>query len=555
MEEEKKDNPGYFSRLAKSYINARAEQNHPVFTALQDQYYPEDAKARIDKKAQAQRMTDLQEQGLRLSNQQKEQDIKNNETVFERNKARADYEKELFMQQRRQLWDENGRVEADKFKNALKEQSGYDFWNVYGQAIFDNSENLGSLTEAMQVMQAYERSDEEGDYMLSQTGWKRMTDENGNTKLISPEGDLEFNASDDGIRKVMTEIQKKLLDDMAAAYIMGGDSTDLQQFATKNILSQNNTEKVFGTYGNAIREYNQFINKGVPNAKGGVSEKFNKTEKLGHILSRSLQSAIIDGKISQEEMAQLTPLFALTVKKMGGEVIFGNDVANTKVKLGSGMEVPLTRFAQDLAERDVVMHEWNNHVNNRYAEMLKVERKAKNNTLGGDSEESAGITQGDHDLFNMYRFNYSDLSNDEQTKLKSAKTRNNMVLNTVLKEKQAKTLNELSLEDLRNLDNDWNNKVDNEGLNEKKFYSPYQDEIFKREIALLNEEKAPLIAELRELEKTTSEYQEHLHGRRGPDKKQKQLIKLKKKIDKINDSIKMQKNKLESRGIKIEDNK
>jgi hypothetical protein len=123
------------------------------------------------------------------------------------------------------------------------------------------------------------------------------------------------------------------------------------------------------------------------------------------LLSRTLQGAIIDGKISQQEMQQLTPLFAMTVKKMGGEVIFGNDVATTKVKLASGVEVPLTKFANDIAQRDTVMTEWNKHCQEiQYANALKAYKMAK---AKAEAEKAAGMgEEGEQPLLTKDEYSY-----------------------------------------------------------------------------------------------------------------------------------------------------
>lgn len=562
----------------RTFIGGMADKGHPVYMGLQDKFYPEDMQ---EKRNREKRMADLalqtaennaiiqqqnidnnklQNEGFILSNLAKKQAMEHAKAQEERNtklfpyketqaKAQATQEEVKARAMQHQLWDEEGAQVATIFVDGLKKQIGHDFLNLPGQTIFDNSENLRILTQVIQIFKAYEESDERGDYMLSKSDFTRQVKKDGLPVLVSKDGTREFILTEENINKAMLDIQNGLKNDIAASYLIGGDAQSLDEYATKNILEQPNTKQVFGTYGNAVGEYNQFLNSNISIGQGKVVPRFSKEDKLGHLLSRTLQGAIIDGKISQQEMQQLTPLFAMTVKKMGGEVIFGNDVATSKIKLANGVEVPLTKFANDIAERDKIMYEWNKHVNAIY------EQKAKNNTLGGDSEESPESKQAGIDLGNMYGAEYDRLRNADRKKIKKVHNGTMAELSEAMQRRGVKTIKELPLEVLRILDDNWIKDIEDQDLDEKKFYSPYQDEIFKKEIALLNEEKAPLIAELRELEKTTSEYQEYLHGRRGPNQKQKKLEKLKGKVDKINDAIKMRKNKLESRGIKIEDNK
>ena len=102
------------------------------------------------------------------------------------------------------------------------------------------------------------------------------------------------------------------------------------------------------------------------------------------------------------------------------------------------------------------------------------------------------------------------------------------------------------------MDNAWQVAI-NEAELPDTLYSPYQNIIFVREREELYKEKAPLIAELRELEKNTSEYREYIYGRRGPTPQQKKLLSLRNKIDDINDAIKMREDKLRDRGVKLEE--
>ena len=53
-------------------------------------------------------------------------------------------------------------------------------------------------------------------------------------------------------------------------------------------------------------------------------------------------------KINEEEKRILAPLFAANIKKMGGEVIWGNSVDENFIRRGDGSQVGLRQLARDL---------------------------------------------------------------------------------------------------------------------------------------------------------------------------------------------------------------
>jgi hypothetical protein len=302
------------------------------------------------------------------------------------------------------LWYQQAESEKKRFKDTVYQNIGADNLNIYGQAILDNSENLNALADASAIMKAYSRSDEEGDYLLSLNGWQRQTNADGQNILISPNGKMKFEASDDGIRNVMTDIQNRLKNDIAASYTLGGDATSTEQYAIKTILQQPGIDKIFGSYGNTVGQYNDFLNGVVSAGNGKFVPRFSKAQKLRHLLSRGLRGATIDGIISQQEIQYLTPLFDSMIKKVGGEVIFGNDVATTKVRFGS-YEMPIAAYAQKLAEEDTVMFEWDKYCQEvQYNNALKAYKMAK---AKAEAENAAGMgEEGEQPLLTKDEYSY-----------------------------------------------------------------------------------------------------------------------------------------------------
>lgn len=493
-------------------------------------------------RTRAARLADLQLQQAEANLERTRQSNKHNALIFPEQLEQARQQTKQSQQrtasndialqnarlQQQNLWYQQGEEEEKRFKDTIYQKIGYNNLNLYGQAILDNSENLNALADATAIMKAYSRSDEEGDYLLSKTGWKRTATEDGKNILVSPDGKLQFDASDAGLKKIMGDIQSKLKDDIAAGYIMGGDSTSLEQFATKTILEQPGTKNTFGTYGNAVGAYNNFLNGNISVGQGKVAPRFSKEEKLGHLLSRTLQGAIIDGKISQQEMAQLTPLFAMTVKKMGGEVLLGNDVATTKVKLASGVEVPLTKFANDIAQRDTVMTEWNKHCQEvQYNNALKAYKMAK---AKAEAENAAGMGEEGKPQSNVTRFTpdkykeqnknaYVDLSSDKKMELDNAFSKFNSENSFILQKlpAQDKDLTLEHLPALKLLDHSWNKILDDKDIDSDKFPSPVKNQILNLNINDLHKKALALRKENAELEKANNyevpkERVEHLPG-------------------------------------------
>jgi hypothetical protein len=317
-------------------------------------------------------------------------------------------------------WDNNVKKDIDFFNNQLKRNVGFDGLNFTGQAIFNNASGIQQTAESYALLRAFDRDPAEGMWILKKMGWGYEDDSSGGSRgiIISPDGKLRIPANDQNIRTMLKQATDNMKNDLRACYALGADATSIDQFAIKNVLSQGNVDKVFGSYGSALGSYNRFLNQKTKDGK----DVFSNEEKLGHALARSLSSAVLDGKISQQEQAVLTPLFAASLKKFGAEAIFGKDVSTSKIKLQDGTEVSLVKFAQDINQRDVIMGEWKNYVKGVAQQKAQQQAKMKA-ALAGYEDAKADEKLADDDL-KRYTLSYGSefvkLPQDVQVKIKEA---------------------------------------------------------------------------------------------------------------------------------------
>lgn len=502
-----------------------------------------------------------QEQKLRadiFSQQQKEKlapgDITQQKQTLERNRL-------LLQQGYIKQAQERQKKNAEKFK----EQIGYYDFNVFGRAQIDNSQYFKAFTEFSTIVQMYKENPEAAKAVAADMGFNTSENEKGELVFTSADGKRSFTPNSPELKDILQGLQKSLMDDIVAANVTGKDAATMQEASLKTILNTPETLQIFGSAGNAYRSYSSFINSRITDRDGNTRDRFTNTQKAEHILASSIKAALLDNKLSQEEIAVLTPQFAATVKQFGGEVKFGKGIEDTVViigtRFGNKREVPLRQFAQDIAQRDVISAEWYNHQLEVYVQM---QRNAKG---GGNGDNKANEETMDDklELSDMYGSKFADASTEVQNKLIGIKRTMKKEADVRKSNRGVESLNELSLDDLRILSKEWNKRVKEAELDENEFYSPYQDEIFKRELTELKKEKAPLIKEIGKLEQqgvdkigdaqSFANWGGKGERSRQTDPRVKQLRTLRRKVDEINDGIKMREAILKKRGIEIEEQK
>jgi hypothetical protein len=393
-----------------------------------------------------------------------------------------------------QAWSNNFIRDTEIARQNFNTQFGYDSLNFHGQAIFDNSSNLEALIDADVIMAAYNRSPEEGDYALRQAGWKREVrqDENGVSSewIISDDGSLEMPLDDEHIQQVMTQIQKQLKDDIGAAYISGGDATSIEMFSAKRIIENPVSLEAFGTKGTVLGLYNNFLYGGVPKEDGTMVPRFSNAQIVGHQLSEALQLALIDEQITEEEKRVLAPLFAANIKKMGGEVIWGNSVDETFIRRGDGSQVGLRQLARDLPRYDDVAKAWQAYQSEIIAKMQSDEQTGE----GSDAKKMSDAEWRNYK--NAYGEEFLTLSDEQYAAFEEI----DQDFASRLKRFGKQDIAQLSNEELAELDDKWREAIEEAELPES-FYSPFDNEIRRRKITSYQNEVARLEAELSEIQK------------------------------------------------------
>jgi hypothetical protein len=357
---------------------------------------------------------------------------------------------------------------ADNYNKKLREQFGVDSFNIEGQNIYDNSPYIKSLPEMFSLMDAYRDSDEYGDYIATQMGFQRV-EENGKDYLVSFDGKDKIEATYGGIKMFVEKIQKRAKEDIYAATVAGSDSANLQEYVTKGIVTDPESVVLFGSVGNTFRFYQDFLRSTVDTKKGAVP-RFSKEELYGHIVSRSLKTALIDGKITEEEKGRLAPQLATMIKKLGGEIRWGDSAETSGVKRGDGSFVPLIQLSSDLEKRDVVMQEYRQAINN-----IKSSYKDKN---GFSLSQRIDFDE----LSAEYGYDFLSLSDKEQLSLMNVLNGNKHNIAIELRQSNVDSVDKLPTETLKSLDKKWSAMVEDAELEERKFISPFYNVILERQI-------------------------------------------------------------------------
>lgn len=577
----------------RAYIRASADQGHAPSMGIQARFFPEDYKKRESRKEIASRLQELMlkqsetnlarskweleqkkqnasfvnaqlEQNLRNSQLQVKQAAQNLESSkksepyrLQRLATDAEAAKFRLQQAKHAAWDANLVQAQNKYIDNFKGKAGYNQWNSFGQAIFDNSKAVKAFGQLSYMMQLAQRDPEQYQYMLGkikEEGWEPGNDDKGELTLTHNNLDgkkYQFVANDAGLKKLAGDIQTKMKNDLMAARITGMDAVSPGQATAKAVISNPVVKSICGDEGTAYGYYSDFYNRKIVNSKTGeVKDVFSPEQKTYHMLNLLVGSALEDGKFSDTEMANLIPQVGNMIKYLGGELKLGDSVENTTVTWGRDKGYAQTYSIKDflnviLRDKDVITPSFGGY-------LQPIAAKKRGVVAGGSAGGDGGNTQAtEHkekrisQAGSMYGSLFKDADDKKQNHIISVMDNFYEKTATELKNKNVSNYKELGLDDLRQLDDYWNDQID-----DKKFYSPVQDEIFLRERDDLYAQKAPLIQELRESEK--SDKNNKKYGRFYTSKK---TLKLRDDIDGINDKIKMREKKLKERGVKFKEYK
>lgn len=473
-----------------------------------------------------------------------------------RNLAAQAKNSELVLRKNQELvWKNNFDAKKKQINEDLKKNFGIGNLNFVAQTAFENSPARDAFEDITVIMGALKNDPEAAKYYAEDTGWKLSNDANGTPVLTSPDGKKSFTADDAGLKKIFGEIQKQLKDDITACNIIGKDAQSIGEATAKVILKNPAVQQIYGTPGAAYSAYRDFLNRsGVDPKSGKARQVFSPEQKTWHSAHLLFRTAMEDNVFSPEEMQTLIPQAAQMIKVLGGTLKLGDSIDTTEVIWGADGGLNHTYKLKDfvnsvLAEKDVVSPLF------RETMRINLNQQMKNRQGGSADGEDEMSDSAWSSLSNAYGAKFDELSDDKQKAFMSIINNSEAREQAMLRARKAKTIKDLPLDDLRRLDDGWKIDVDKKELDENAFFSPYQNEIFQRERDDLYAQKAPLIAELRELENKTSDYQEHIHGRRGQTKEQRKIISLRNKIDDINDAIKKREKHLSARGIAFKEYK
>lgn len=574
-----KDDPGFFSVLAQAHLRNSAQRGSALAEALQSQLFPEEYKREQQMRSNAVRLAELQIQQAQqnvelfpLRKREAEVRLAELESMqpLKQKKAELDLQEQsnriaMFphAQQEAELKNQSGAMQLQENQKAIwlrdyeqnrkiymehfHKQIGFDDLNIYTQDYLDNSPDIEALIDLIGIMHAYSRSDAEGDFILQQAGWLREKREDGEY-LLSDTGDVEVKLDQENMKKIISDIQEKAKADIEAARISGTDAVSLRDMATKRILNSPDMESIFGTKGAALGSYQMFLENGVPKTKDFPGRPFTKAELAGHDLAETLLAAVVDKKISQEEKQILAPLFATTVKSMGGEVIYPADSENgdidvSKIMLrkGDGSMVDLETAARDLSQRDIVAHLWELHKQDLVSRM-------DNNAAEG-SDDPRGLSD---DEYRKYRAAYGDelLTLSAEQEEEFAKIDREFTADL---QREGVPPEQLTLDTLRAFDTQWDEAIEEAELPES-FYSPFQNIIFKKELDDLYAQRAKLEKEIAELGDVGIPKAKRYSRAGAPlaiekTDAQRKKEKLDKKLAQVEKGISMRESKLKARGI------
>lgn len=226
-----------------------------------------------------------------------------------------------------------------------------------GQSVLKNSSGYQEARDFYTILKIYDENPEMAQRFMQRLGWNvQETPETGNTVLVNSEGKvMPFN------EESMAAVQRKVHEDFQNSYMaamtLGTPASTLQQAAMRNILYAPSSKALFGEdAAGALGAYNDMIKKG----------NYSNREITTHIMSRTLNAALQDNQLTQEEMSVLIPQFSQMLGEFGGTITPGEDIEHTFINLrqpdGSMSAVSIGEFAKKLAMQDRILGDWKNFV-------------------------------------------------------------------------------------------------------------------------------------------------------------------------------------------------
>lgn len=260
------------------------------------------------------------------------------------------------------LYKAQAQAYGDEFYKGMTNKLNADGVDFADQNLLFNSTAFREAQDMWIAFKMYDNNPDAAVSLLKDIGWNVETDKDGKTWFYqdAPDGTrkrLEFN--DATVRQIRDKVNKDFMDNYGTVIALGTPAASLNQASIKNVLTSKEVKNVYGDkLLDAGRDYKAFLQA------GAKSKIFTQEDIAGHIMNRTLQAALVDKKLTQEEMQVLIPQFQLALKKFGGEIIpgEGGSIEKTLVKLKDGRTITLDTLARDLNERDVVWGKWNDQM-------------------------------------------------------------------------------------------------------------------------------------------------------------------------------------------------
>lgn len=254
-----------------------------------------------------------------------------------------------------------------------------DEWDFEGMSIMRNSAGYRQARELYIIMKLYDRNPQMAQRLMKQGGWSVVPRSGTNGEeydIVNDVTGARFAFNETSMKALQENIQKNFNDGYMAGKAIGSPAGSLQQAAVRSVLTSKESQAYFGTqYDAAYADYRNFMQAGVQ--KGLFSDQDVAT----HVLSRTLQEAMRDRKLTKEEMAVLVPQFQMSLQKFGGEIIPGADLKTTTVRMKDGTTITLDTLAEQLQQRDVIGARYKLHLDNLIGQRKAQESKAEEEFL------------------------------------------------------------------------------------------------------------------------------------------------------------------------------
>jgi hypothetical protein len=289
---------------------------------------------------------------------------------------------QLLANQMEEAENKHALAEADQlgriFDSNMASAYGNDF-DFEGMSIMRNSAGYRQARELYIIMKLYDRNPQMAQRLMKQGGWSVVPRSGPNGEeydIVNDATGARFAFNETSMKALQENIQKNLNDGFMAGKAIGSPAGSLQQAAVRSVLTSKESQAYFGTqYDAAYADYRNFMQAGV---QKGV---FSDQDVATHVLNRTLQEAMQDGRLSNEEIAALVPQFQMSLQKFGGEIIPGADLKTTMVRLKDNKTITLDTLAEQLQQRDVIGARYKLHLAGMVEQRKAKERKAYEESL------------------------------------------------------------------------------------------------------------------------------------------------------------------------------